>query len=237
MLYILMLMRGKRGITKAQFKRDYDPETRKQRKLNVRQKRQVKTIVSRKFEPKAFQAQAAPAAISTTAQIVHLSPIAQGNSNITRVGNMVELKSIESRIHLITNAASFALMDIFNFVRVIVFQWKDNVVPVATDLLLNGSSGVVDVGSLYNHDNRNQFKIVSDNLMRIMGDGVNGSTSKLIDARHNMSFGKGILSKLEWVGNSVTNGYNQLYILLVSDSSATPHPLVYITFKLIFKDG
>lgn len=229
----MSLMRGKRAIKKEVFKKLYDPQFRNQRKLNAKQARQVKRIINRKSELKYIVANSAPSSITTTVGINTIMSIAVGQTDSTRIGDKVILTKIEGRMHF-TNTG-----DATNFVRVILFQWKESTVPTAADILLAGSSGTQDVGSLYAHDTRSQFKILYDKILRLVGNAAAATTPNTdlsILVLHPIIFGKKLLPNIQFIAGSSTVCYNSVYLLTVSDSTAAPHPSIYSSYKLNYRD-
>lgn len=134
--------------------------------------------------------------------------------------------------------------DTYNFIRVIVFQWKpeNNFAPIAGDVLLDGSSATIDFTSQYNHDKRSLYKIMYDKVHRTVGDGSQTSLTNYPYTTDYTHYVKKTLivpnKQLQYNGASSTSGQNQIYILTVSDSSVSlPHPQMSYTMKVLFTDS
>lgn len=203
-------------------------------RLGPRQVRQVKRIVNSSQETKFYDISSSGASVSSTGTITSLTSIAQGTTDITRVGDSISLMRMMW-------SGVLTVGDQFNIVRVILFQWKpnDNVAPALADLLLNGPSGSPDVYSFYNHDLRGQFHIMSDRTYSLIGNGTSSSipfqpkTQILIAHNKGLSVG---LKKVQYQGGT-TVGTHKIYVLTLSDSSAVAHPIITYNARIYYKDS
>lgn len=225
---------------------------RRGRKLTKTQARQVKTIISRKQELKfRFETQNA-AVVSNSGAVSPLILVGQGVTDTQRVGDSLTLcgkLDLKYAWQIAPNSnKSYAL------VRFIIFQFHpstDNVTPSypsANQILLPGPSGAVDVYSWYAHDYRQDYTILYDKTMELIGPGVydaDGSGSNemwpvtccsfkhvstrisLKKARKNQQFQAGTLS-----------GTNCLYKFQISSvPSADNPPTIISNAKMYFRDS
>lgn len=220
---------------------------RKGRKLNRRERLQVKRIVNVGRELKFHQTGTSSGSTSSTFGIAPLSDISQGTTDTTRIGDRITLKSMQLRITFVGSETTAVLpADNYNQFRFIVFQWKDRVSgnPAVADLLLNGPSGAVDIWSMLNHDNRQNYNILLDKTITCVN---NSSTAAVVpvtgyQANHvqhrvwNFNFKK-INKQLQYVAASATDGTNRLFYLMGGDSSATPHQSYFFMAKLFYYDA
>lgn len=108
-----------------------------------------------------------------------------------------------------------------NYVRCIVFQWKQQTVPALGDVL--ETIGSFFAYAPYRQDNLMNMKILYDKAHVLTADisaGVSNSNT-IVKGQVNISQNELLKST---TFNSTTSATNLLYILFVSDSSTTPHP-------------
>jgi len=134
---------------------------------------------------------------------------------------------------------SFTVQDNYNVFRFVIFQWHPSSSPIGTDVFINGPSGVVDYWSQYNHDNRQQYKILFDKTYVLVGNGTAGTypgtTSSHIVKHYSISLKKA-QKYAQRIGGGLT-GTNRMYMAMVSDSSVVPHPVLNCTTKIFFRDS
>lgn len=210
--------------------------------LNVKQKRQVRTIVKRLNPPELKytvgyfnQGVTNVASINTLvnwpAQGIEGYSSEQLLTNATgagRIGNMIAVKNIQWRFKI-------SIGDNINYVRVILFQFMDTnvlVTPIAGDVICDPTNS----GHLQpiNPLTKGKIKVMYDKLFHLQSGGLETIVKKL-----NI---KPKLSNLKFTSN-VTNGFGaelikgNLYYLLISDSGAIPHPFFENTVRLCFTDA
>lgn len=212
----------------------------KGRKLNKRQKRQVKRLIGVQKEYKFFVYNLPNnSTTSSTPGITSISNIPQGTTDNTRDGDRLTLaKYIEIRMQFTNSKGTGG--DWYNTYRFILFQWKGSNTPISSDILLVGPSGSIDVHSSYDEDQALQYHIIKDICFNTVGptDTVSGSFPQSNHVR-NFVFKipvKRINKKIQFVGGTTT-GSNKLYYLLVTDSTAAPHPTYWFNSKIYFTDA
>lgn len=194
------------------------------RKLNQRQKRQVKRIVSRRLEKKEFPFFIVNGAASSAGTIVDLSAIPVNTGNASRIGNAVTLKNIEFRF-------SFAAADATQVCRLIIFQWKNDSGPDPPSVaeLIQDTVNNPWLGD-YRYDERTEFNILYDGMLFLdtTGNGV-GGTHIIVKSRKykkDVDFNTG-----------ATTGNNKIYALYISDSSAVTHPVFNMYGTITYTDA
>lgn len=212
---------------------------RRGRKLGNRQKRQVKVLIARRQELK-YTAYTSSASVSSTSSITG-SPfdIAQGDTDTTRDGDRLQwCGTMEFMCHCINSSG--ALSDVYNNIRVIIFQWHPSSSPAVTDILLPGPSLVADCLSLYNHDTRQQYRIMFDKIFKTSGNANSSSTPGTNITATNIKKFRIKMRKTrkfaQYAGGTLT-GTNRFYLITVSDSSAAPHPILEFSSKIFFRDS
>lgn len=202
------------------------------KKLNKREVRQVKTIVTRNIEKKYHNVTQAQLGVSTTPYVAQLTSVPQGDTDNDRVGDRLKWEKGYLRLFVLGG-------DTYNYLRFIIFQWKPNAstVPTAADILLVGAGGAVDYTSQYNHDNRQLFKIMFDQTFKTVGDGSTDTPLQDSSRQHLKRILRIPNKFAQYTAGHTTNGTNQLFMIAISDSSATTHPSIFFTFKIMYRDG
>ena len=193
-------------------------------KLTAEQKRQVKMLLTKQLELKSYDIGGGPT-VSSVANITHLTPLPQGSGQSQRVGNEIVCSHAELSYEL-------AIGDTINWIRVIMFQWhEDNgiSVPTTPDILFTPASTNFGM-NLYHFDERHRFKILFDKVHRLEANSL-GSTIFVKDLRIK------IPHKTLTYNGSATNGQNQLYLWVVSDSALAAHPAIIWQARLLYRDA
>jgi hypothetical protein len=187
----------------------------------------------------------------------------QGTSDVdSRVGDMVNLKSILFKYNVqILNGASTPAEPI-NRVRVIVFWDNDPVIPNAAGTYVSNppewqqllqsvriTSGAADpsvVLSPYDHDKRNRFNFLYDEVHTLTpilnsngGAGVAlglGSRSATNSNGFTKSYKQG--RKLRYTGGGLIPNNRQLYIAWISTvNTGYPSPQINFSIKTLYEDA
>lgn len=190
-------------------------------KLNPRQKRQVKTLMGRRMENKYSPFYFENTSVSNLGTITDINNIAQGDTGITRDGQQIYLKQVKMRM-------IFVPADTTNVVRAIVVQWHDDdtQAPTVADVLENPTN--VPFLSPIKYFSR-KFAVLRDVTvgMTLASTGV-----RYVDVN---IFGKRLNKKVSF-NSSSTKGKNHIYVLLISDSGATPYPSFSASGYLKYND-
>lgn len=204
------------------------------------QKRQVSTLIHRNQELKYLATVFGPTAITSTASIVSTNfDVPQGDTDQSRDGDqLMWCGHIDLTAQMVNGQG--ATGDTYNNIRFIIFQWHPNSSPTATLLLISGPSGNPDIYSQYNHDNRQQYKILFDKVWKTVGPNLstsNGITDMTTTGvlKYKISLARAT-KKAQYIGGGA-QGTNRLYILYVSDSVLATHPTLAFASKVVFRDS
>lgn len=210
------------------------PSKRSRGRLQYRQRRQVRSIAKQVLlgqqEKKYFDTdvQVSP---SSTYILQDLSNIPQGDTDVSRDGDKIMIKSLHLR-------GLIAVGDTTNFVRIIVYQWHPSDVTLSPTANLVLSDLTSPLNTPYNHDNGKMYSIFYDRLIAL------GSNSQQTVAIEKIwRFGNKLDRRLKWVNQSIdyvagtTGGSDKLFLLIVSDSGGIPHPAAELFFRLIYTDS
>ncbi len=157
--------------------------------------------------------------VDTTNVLIPLTGIVRGNSDITRNGDEVIIKSIEIRLELRSNVTA----NIGSSARFIVIQWHptDSTAPTIANILLAGTiSRLTKQGFLV--DGRKNFTVLSDRMIQV-------STVAGTEFMHSPKWmiTKKFRKKIDYNGTAVT-GLNNIYLLAVSDfGTGSTEPVMF----------
>lgn len=178
------------------------------RKLNRRQKKEVKAIVSKSVETKYKDQDWAPVTAGTYAQLdrsftnfngVALSHMAQGAGIQNRVGDRIKPKMLEIRAQIYYNVSAVTANSQHAY-RILIVKWLDDdlaVAPSIASVLQNVSGGASDyspITSPYNWQGRKQklFQVVADIRGSIAAYSRGATITRKIRLRGNIDFGTGL---------------------------------------------
>lgn len=163
--------------------------------------------------------------ISTVGVVYPLNLVATGNTNLTRIGKDINVKSVFMR-------TTITAADNTNVLRYIIFRDSENhgVVPGLADLLdQTGGFGAIPTVAPLNMTNAKRFKVYFDRSYGVESAGGN----EIDKVYRKLNF------KAHYIGNGATQsdlGKNSLYLLVVSDSNAISHPPVAVGVRVKFTD-
>lgn len=176
-------------------------------------RRFAKAVVRAGSEKKVFTVTSQDSTVDVAGVVQSISDIPQGDTDVTRNGDGIQLRSINFRWQwdLSTGSSPFGVG------RLIVFQWLEDdtsFTPTVFDVLFNTT---VDHLSPYNHDTRYSYRILYDKTTvinaRVAVGGVTYATtvrsgSKNVMIRHG-------LHKIVQFNGSTTTGHNKIYIIVL----------------------
>lgn len=185
--------------------------------------RKVKRVLTKAAEKKFHDvSQAGSVSVTSTPVLVDLSSISAGDTDQTRDGDQLTIRSIHLKYQLVAG-------DSTNIVRIILFQWfMDTAVagggPTAANILQSTTNSM----SSYTHDTRFQYKILDDKIVSL-------DTSSRDSYTLNRRIIKGFKKKIQFSAAG-TSGTNKIYLLYMSDSAAAPDPGLIYYSRLTFSD-
>lgn len=204
------------------------PRRARGRKLNKRQVRQVKSIITRNEEVKIKDTLLGSTSISSTAGITAaITAVAVGTEESQRVGDEIRLKSIHVNANILGADAT-------NVVRLIWFQWIPNnasQTPNAGSLLQDTTYPWM---SPINETNQKAglFRIISDKRYQLTTSGSNQGITLT-----KTFYGRKIPRKNIEFNPAQSTGFNQIYCLYASDSVAASHPTFTYYTRVSYSDS
>lgn len=191
-------------------------------------KKYVKKLFDKNIENKFLDLNEVPTNIvQGIGFLERLTPISQGTTDVTRIGDKVRLKALFLDYQIVCSDAT-------NLVRVVVFQWHPQTNLVAATLTEIFQYFAIgdnrEVLSPYVHDYGDQFRVLYDRLYTLdLASAYTKSFKGVISlkrAKKQMAYAAG-----------GSQGSNQLYIAVLSDSSAASHPTFTYVSRVIYEDA
>lgn len=161
--------------------------------------------------------------VTNVATLGNVSAMAQGITDLTRIGDKAKMLSL--RFSMTFRSIGAGLSQVI--IRFLVFQWRENdfdVPPTVAIILQNQTN----VNSMYNHDNGSRFRVLYDSKFTL---DANGKSSMERD-KILLNFEK----KLRFSGGGVYANGN-LYYLYLSNAVAATYPTVEGVFRLNYTDS
>lgn len=164
--------------------------------------------------------------INTTGTIINLSDIAQGDTDMSRTGDVISLKNAFGNYSIIAGTSGTVTV-----VRLIWFQWRmDNgaEAPTIGDILFDTTN--VPYLSNYKVD-MSKFKVLADRMHYV---GPIGGDANMLSRKISLrNFNKRLMYDA-----GGTNGKNQIYLLVIgNNASGATAPNMYYHFRLTFTDS
>lgn len=182
----------------------------------------VRRELSQNEEPKHFDVLSSGTAGIAGSGVLYLSSMAQGITDITRVGDRIVLKSLEARFDLV-------VADATNFIRLILFQWVGDAVSDVPTIAAVLESTPYYL-SPFNWDQRGKYRVLHDESVALMGVGPVTYISKKIKV--------GCPVKHQQFLNASTNiESGGLFALVMSDSAAAAHPGYDLYTRVSYTDA
>lgn len=156
---------------------------------------------------------------STTATVLHLSPIPQGDSRLTRDGEQVKLKSLYIKARVSQHASATDTVCRF---AVVMDTEGQGAVPTAAEIY----KSTVDIVSHTEIDNKSRFIVLWDKVFTL-GDRI----SKYFE------YYKKLNHECSWESTTGANpGKNNLYFVHMS-TEATNTPTLYFKSRIRYLDN
>ncbi len=184
--------------------------------------RLVRREMKRNVEHKHYdQLQSGTAGIAGSG-VLYLSSMAQGTTDITRIGDSITLDKLEVRFDL-------AYADNLNFARIIFFQWVGDAVtdvPAITDILESTPYYL----SAYNWDQKGKYRILLDRSYCL--DAVTSPRSVLDRATLAPP-----IKHQQFLSTSTNIEAGGLFAVVMTDSAAAAHPAYDIYSRVTYYDA
>lgn len=171
-----------------------------------------------------------PSNVGILVNTANLTGIEQGVDKINRIGQNIELESLTIRGQVYIPDGVTA--DNTNYVRMIIFQWLDEPITLTApqQVLYDYTLGGFRWDSFVNLANTKKMNILKDTKITLS---INGRRT----VPFQYSFKKQLTKSIKFVGLTGPPESAEIYILLLSDSTATVHPAVEWSQRLRYYDN
>lgn len=200
--------------------------------LKTKQKQEVLNLIDKKMavalEKKHVDVLSNGSVASGFTQTVDLTPIAQGISDTQRIGDQIDLCSIQGRYALSVGAG-----DGTNIMRVSVVQWLEDTSVTGTPIygdILQYSTSPADIVSPWELDKNKRYRVLWDKLFTLV-EGADTAV-QIIEFYIN----KGFQKKIQYT-NGATTGIGKIYLMFESDSVLASHPQLSGYSRVRYFDG
>lgn len=207
------------------------------RKLNRRQKREVKQLIGRKLESKYIDAiNVAYSGVTNAGTVVSMTYPSQGAGTAQRTGDSIDIRSLEIRY-------SFTGYDSTNVCRIIVFKWlNDSAVATPTPgYVVDASFLGADTAphALYNLASIKQREIVIcyDRIHALKNNNNAAIPGNDVVTGRILLTGKKLHRKKLTFGTGAVTGEGQYYVLVISDSAIAGHPKYNLAGRIVYTDA
>lgn len=212
-------------------------KTEKGKGLNPKEKKQVKKMIHSAAESKFFSVTAVSTNYSNTPFVAHISPITQGDGDQQRNGDRIRMKYIQFRLFNVIGLSSSTQ---YHFGRFILFQWlpnNTNYAPTSGDILLPGVSNTINYTSLYNHDQRQNYRILYDKTFKFVGvPATTGAEFQDSAAQFTKDMYIKVKSKQLNYTTGVNTGTRQIFQLVLGDGIGADTAQCFWTMKMFYDD-
>jgi hypothetical protein len=158
---------------------------------------------------------------------LNLESVGVGTSPVNRIGEKITVKNVTvcGEVGMVNGLT----VDAFNKVRFILFIWKpgSNSSPSVTDILYSYSLGGADVNAPYNPGSFGKSRILHDKSYVLSSSGQQGRSFK---------FDYTLNQNVRYDANAAYINANTIWLLAISDSNVTPHPILALNSRITFTD-
>ncbi len=197
-------------------------------KLQSEVARQINSALAANIEVKAVEATSAFNCLYGGTILNATGNLLRGDAGLNEcTGVMIRPKKFSLNFEITQAGAGLT-----NLVRVVVFRWRAEGVPVPSGILNNNSTAYAPLGNLY-WINRKKIVVLEDRLYKLFdhGGGCDIVTDRFtIDPRH-------YPIQLPLSGAGSTPQQDGLFVLFISDDAIAPSPIVDYHLRLEFTDA
>lgn len=205
-------------------------------------KRYVQALIKNVHEKKYAEISSGIVEISyDTPLIFQASVTSQGDSDTTRDGDKINIKSITIQGYVQADSAA----DDFTHVRLILFQYLPDETPTGPDIIDATGSALTSFSSIagnFNHDNKKNYRILRDKKIMLPGSTTAKGlgtipTRKVFKMYYNFGLGakrNDCKNVIQYKAGSSTDAVNNIYLIAISSYSdaSTMEPVISIRSKL-----
>lgn len=161
--------------------------------------------------------------VSASGNIERLFTIPKGQDDGERDGDEIHLKGMSIRLKIIYS-------DSTNIVRIIVFKWMAETTDLLPSNILTSTGSVEAPLQSFKREFRRDYRILYDNTFAL----GSGSNPVQVEKIFLQRLGKVLYTTGDTAGTSLHSG--GVYMLQISDSTASGHPVVSMHVSTTFTD-
>lgn len=189
-------------------------------------KRYARNLVSKANEKKSFDSMVLNAgAISTAATITDLTPIPQGDTDGSRDGDQLMLKSIQFRLMILAGPVIYTSSPFVITVRHIIIQWFPPTTPTLANVL--DTTTLLAIYAPYEHASSQKMRVLYDRVHHLIPQTIDANPLVLYLNAPDKStvYQRKLITKiprrLQQYDSGATTGTSKLYNIIFA-SNATP---------------
>lgn len=190
-------------------------------------KRYVRKLLAKQAETKYFELGVTATGVDYAGTLTNLTVVPQGTTDSTRIGDKLVIRGLNIKYEVIA-------ADSTQMVRVMLFQWHPNtqlLSPIMSDILVSTTLSTTNAPLANNvWDYQNQYTVLYDRVHRL--DSLE-KASDIVRKNINLRYAK----KTIVFYAATTAASEHIYMLVVSDSSAAPHPTIQYQTRLTYDDS
>lgn len=164
----------------------------------------VQQVLRRNSELKYFDTAFSYSFTTTGTGTQNITVIPQGTTDTTRIGDRLKITSVEFRYNIFDASTAISIYS-KQTVRLVLVHWFPATTPGYSDVLTTSTTR-----ALYNHDQRQMYKICWDKTISVIG-----GTSSDMKTGHIMYYPKKNTSVQ--FQNAGTTGTNRFFLFIVAD--------------------
>lgn len=172
-----------------------------------------------------------------------LSEVQRGTGFDNREGRSIYPRSLIIRGKVEVNTQTTVPPDLYNNIRIMIFQWLDESTPDPFDILVNPPNTDLIPFTVWNPEYKFSYRILKDKVFTIGNYYYNEDNYGNINRPAIIPF-KMKLRKFKKSCNYIASadptdkpGWGNLFMLAIADSSAIPHPILSFTSQFNYSDN
>lgn len=174
--------------------------------------------------------------VDFSSQCICLPAIAQGTGVNQRVGNKVRITSVTGNFEIL--GAPPTATEYYDGVRIMIIcvkTWRQNPTFNLGDYLASAGTPNDSVTALYNWENRKNYRVLYDKhiMLNYFGSGASPTFKHL---QFNVKVNRNVIYATS-AATAAAVEHNNLFLVMWSNSSATPHPSLEGSIRVKYQDA
>lgn len=215
--------------------------------LSKKERKAVKKLIRKEQEVKFHIPFENAANMDSTPIIIGCTDISAGTTDNTRIGDKLRLtEKMFFKYTMNVDVGNDAAQQVI-LCRLVLFQWHPTTQsggatePAASDVFINGPSGAVDSQSFYNHDKKQDYTILYDKCITMVGPGTSTSNAynpSMIKNGFKIVSLKKARKNLQFVATSGVTATNHIYLMYLANvANDLQNPLLTWSAQIFYTDS